>query len=84
MTQTMGAFTSTTANCARCHAHKFDPITQEDYYALQAVFAGVIEGNVAFDEDKQIAQTRKRCNRCSRLRRRRTRTRCSVLKTRLS
>ena len=60
VTQTMGAFTSTTANCARCHAHKFDPITQEDYYALQAVFAGVIEGNVAFDEDKQIAQTRKR------------------------
>ncbi|WP_395718367.1 PSD1 and planctomycete cytochrome C domain-containing protein [Prosthecobacter sp.] len=60
VTQTMGAFTSTTANCARCHAHKFDPITQEDYYALQAVFAGVIEGNVAFDEDKQTAQTRKR------------------------
>jgi len=60
VTQTMGAFTSTTANCARCHAHKFDPITQEDYYALQAVFAGVIEGNVAFDEVKQIAQTRKR------------------------
>ena len=60
VTQTMGAFTSTTANCARCHAHKFDPITQEDYYALQAVFAGVIEGNVSFDEDNQVAQTRKR------------------------
>jgi hypothetical protein len=59
VTQTMGAFTSTTANCARCHAHKFDPITQEDYYALQAVFAGVTEGNVAFDEDKKIAQARK-------------------------
>jgi len=25
VTQTMAAFTSTTANCARCHAHKFDP-----------------------------------------------------------
>ena len=27
--------------CARCHDHKFDPITQQDYYNLQAVFAGV-------------------------------------------
>ena len=60
VTQTMGAFASTTANCARCHAHKFDPISQDDYYALQAVFAGLIEGNIPFDEDKKIAQTRKR------------------------
>ena len=27
--------------CARCHDHKFDPITQRDYYAMQAFFAGV-------------------------------------------
>ena len=27
--------------CARCHDHKFDPILQKDYYALQAFFAGV-------------------------------------------
>ena len=24
--------------CARCHDHKFDPITQEDYYALAGIF----------------------------------------------
>ena len=30
-----------TVGCARCHDHKFDPIPQRDYYALQAVFAGV-------------------------------------------
>ncbi|HEV7402922.1 MAG TPA: PSD1 and planctomycete cytochrome C domain-containing protein [Chthoniobacteraceae bacterium] len=60
VTQTMGAFVSSTANCARCHAHKFDPITQEDYYALQACFAGVIEGNVSYDEDPQIARQRRR------------------------
>jgi mono/diheme cytochrome c family protein len=60
VTQTMAAFTSTTANCARCHAHKFDPITQEDYYALQAVFAGIIEGDIPFDEDADIAKQRKR------------------------
>jgi cytochrome c553 len=27
--QTMAAFTSTTAGCARCHDHKFDPISQK-------------------------------------------------------
>jgi|694.fasta_scaffold53274_2 hypothetical protein len=60
VTQTMGAFASTTANCARCHAHKFDPISQDDYYALQAVFAGLIEGNVSYDEDKTVTQSRRR------------------------
>ena len=38
---TMSSFTSLTVHCARCHDHKFDPIQQADYYALQAVFAGV-------------------------------------------
>jgi len=37
----MNTFVSTTVQCARCHNHKFDPIPQADYYALQAVFAGV-------------------------------------------
>ena len=38
---TMGTFTSVTVHCAQCHNHKFDPITQEDYYSLQAVFAAL-------------------------------------------
>ena len=38
---TMSTFNSLTVHCARCHDHKFDPILQADYYALQAVFAGV-------------------------------------------
>lgn len=58
--QTMAAFTSTTANCARCHNHKFDPISQEDYYSLQAVFAGVGKGAVEFDVDPQVARERVR------------------------
>jgi hypothetical protein len=37
----LSTFQSLTVHCARCHDHKFDPITQADYYALQAVFAGV-------------------------------------------
>jgi hypothetical protein len=60
LTQTMAAFVSTTANCARCHAHKFDPITQEDYYALQAVFAGIVKGDIRYDADARTAAERRR------------------------
>src|SRR5205823_1874189 len=38
---------STTVHCARCHNHKFDPISQKEYYQLQAVFAGVERGDRA-------------------------------------
>ena len=38
---TGAAFLGFSIGCARCHDHKFDPITQQDYYNLQAVFAGV-------------------------------------------
>ena len=33
------AFLGLTVGCARCHDHKFDPITQRDYYALGGFFA---------------------------------------------
>jgi hypothetical protein len=48
---TMSTFTSTTAHCARCHDHKFDPIPQQDYYNLQAVFAGIDRADRAYYED---------------------------------
>ena len=32
------AFLGLTINCARCHDHKFDPITTADYYALYGIF----------------------------------------------
>ena len=32
-----------TVQCARCHNHKFDPIPQKDYYALQAAIFGYVE-----------------------------------------
>jgi hypothetical protein len=38
------AFLGLTLGCARCHDHKFDPVTQKDYYSIQAVFAGVRHG----------------------------------------
>jgi hypothetical protein len=32
-------FLGLTVNCTRCHDHKFDPLTNEDYYALYGIFA---------------------------------------------
>src|SRR5262249_38149259 len=32
-----------TVTCARCHDHKYDPITQKDYYSLYGVFASSVE-----------------------------------------
>ncbi|MBK8979901.1 MAG: DUF1553 domain-containing protein [Planctomycetes bacterium] len=37
-------FLAATVGCARCHDHKFDPITQRDFFAMEAVFAGVQHG----------------------------------------
>ena len=35
---TAKAFLGITANCAKCHDHKYDPISQVDYYRLRALF----------------------------------------------
>jgi hypothetical protein len=36
---TGAAFLGLTFGCARCHDHKYDPLTQKDHFAMQAVFA---------------------------------------------
>ncbi|MBL8176662.1 MAG: PSD1 domain-containing protein [Bryobacterales bacterium] len=33
------AFLGLSVNCARCHDHKYDPISNKDYYALSGIFA---------------------------------------------
>ena len=38
-------FLGMTVNCARCHDHKFDPISQRDYYRLKACLDGIRPGN---------------------------------------
>ena len=42
-------FLGLTASCARCHNHKFDPISQEDFYALYGVFVNGRPGQVLID-----------------------------------
>ena len=41
---TSSAFLGLTVGCARCHNHKFDPISQTAYFAMKACFAGVQHG----------------------------------------
>ena len=40
---TTTVFLGLTAGCARCHDHKYDPITQKDFYSLYAYFNNVPE-----------------------------------------
>jgi len=41
-----GAFLGLTVGCARCHDHKFDPLTQRDYFGLFAFFDGIDESGL--------------------------------------
>lgn len=53
-----------TVNCARCHDHKYEPITMRDYYALAGVFystetlSGQRRGNYVADEDMRLLPTK--------------------------
>lgn len=58
VTTTMNTFVSMTAQCARCHDHKFDPIDQRDYYGLQAVFAAIDRADRSYDGDPETHRRR--------------------------
>lgn len=45
-------FLGLTVGCARCHDHKFDPITQKDYYALAGVFASFRQADISLTQGK--------------------------------
>ena len=54
---TTATFLALTVGCARCHDHKFDPIPQKDYYAMQAFFAGVDYGDREIRGEEQQKRT---------------------------
>ena len=52
------SFTATTVACARCHDHKFDPITSTEYYQLISTIDGVGHGSrevLVEDRAKELA-----------------------------
>jgi mono/diheme cytochrome c family protein len=51
---TIGTFSSVTIHCAQCHNHKFDPITQDDYYSLQSVFAAIDREDRKYSADPEL------------------------------
>ena len=47
------AFMGVTIGCARCHDHKFDPFTTQDYYAMAGVMKSTQLMNVSLKSDEQ-------------------------------
>jgi cytochrome c553 len=62
ITGTVGSvFLGLTTGCAQCHDHKYDPISQRDYYRLQSFFAAtsVVDLPVAFDDVEKPKEMRR-------------------------
>lgn len=46
-----------TLACARCHDHKYDPVTVEDYYSLASIFASCRQTTRPVIPDEEVAKT---------------------------
>ena len=49
-------FLGLTVNCARCHDHKFDPITTREYYQIASALAGIDHGEREFTPPEVVRQ----------------------------
>ncbi len=54
----MKAFQGLTVSCARCHDHKFDAISQRDYYALAGIFESSRPAMVTIDPPELLAKNK--------------------------
>ena len=52
------AFQGLTISCARCHDHKFDPVSQRDYYALYGILAAARPAQVQLDAPELLNKNR--------------------------
>ncbi len=51
-----GSMLGLTLGCVRCHDHKYDPLPQQDYYALASSFAKTSHGTRMIDPDPAATQ----------------------------
>ena len=60
---TGSTFLGLTIGCARCHDHKFDPVSQVDFFSMQSVFEGVklgerpIQQEISTEKKEEIFRT---------------------------
>jgi hypothetical protein len=57
------AFLGLTVSCARCHDHKFDAISQKDYYALFGILGSTRPARAVIDVDAKINKNRDKLER---------------------